>query len=54
MIKIMNKLMKTLNDLFNKINVINFKNENENDVKIKYTFKLMLIQLIIINVKNEI
>ena len=54
MIKIMNKLMKMLNDLFNKINVINSENENENDVKIKYTFKLMLTQSAVINVKNEI
>ena len=50
----MNKLIKMLNNLFNKTDVINFKNENENNVKIKYTFKLMLTQSIIINVKNEI
>ena len=54
MIKTMNELMKTLNDLFNKINIISFKNENENNAEIKYTFKLMLTQLTIINVKNEI
>ena len=54
MIKIMNKLMKMLNDLFNKANVINFKNENENNAETKYTFKLILTQSAIINIKNEI
>ena len=50
----MNELMKMLSDLFNKADVINFKNEIENDVKIKYTSKLMLTQSVIINMKNEI
>ena len=50
----MNKLIKTLSNLFNKINVINFENKDENNAEIKYTFKLMLTQLIIIDVKNEI
>ena len=54
MIKTMNELMKMLSDLFNKINIINLENENENNAEIKYTFKLMLTQSVIINVKNEI
>ena len=54
MIKTMNKLTKTLNDSFSKVNVINSKNENENNAETEYTFKLILTQSAIINVKNEI
>ena len=54
MIKTMNELIKTLSDLFNEANIIDFKNKDENNVEIKYTFKLMLTQSVIINVKNEI
>ena len=54
MIKTMNELMKMLNDLFNEINVMNSKNENENNEEIKYTAELKLTQSMITDMKNEI
>ena len=50
----MNKLMKMLSNSFNKTDIINFENENENNAEIKHTLKLMLTQSAVINVKNEI